>query len=109
MEKHGQALYVVSMNFTGTPEQEREFNAWYNSTHVPDVVSMHGFLAGTRYEAVRQTKRQRKYIAVYEIENEDLMNRAVDGPLHEITKDFTARYLDLTSDWSAQRWRRIGP
>ena len=110
MEKKGQALYIVSMNFTGTQEQEVEFNEWYNKIHVSDALRVPGFLTGDRYEAVRPGKKQRRYIAVYEVENEDVMNKGVDGPIMaEVSGDFRKKYLNLTSDWSLYRWRRIGP
>ncbi len=110
MEKHGQALYVVSMNFTGTPEQEAVFNEWYNKVHLPDALRTPGFISGVRYEAVRPAGKQRKYIAVYEVENEEIMNEGVDGPvMAEVSGDFKKNYLNLTSDWSLHRWKRIGP
>ena len=110
MEQKGQALYMVSMNFTGTPGQEMEFNEWYNKIHLPDALRVPGFLSGNRYEVIRPTPKQRKYIAVYEVIDEDALNEGVDGPvMTEVSADFRKNYLNLTSDWSLHRWKRIGP
>ncbi len=110
MVKKANGLYIVSMNFTGTPEQEAEFNDWYNNIHVADTLRIPGFIAGNRYQAVRPTRKQRRYIAIYEVENEDALNTGVDGPImKEVSGDFQEKYLNLTADWSLHRWKRIGP
>ena len=109
MEVKGQALHIVAMNFIGTPEQEVEFNKYYNKIHIPDVLKVPGFLSGIRYEAVNPTPDQRKYIAIYEIENEKMMNEAVENPLMEEARaDFRGKYGDLRSDLLIHRWKLIG-
>ncbi len=52
------------------PAHEEEFNRWYNTTHVPNIVNCPGFISGRRYRAVRG---EPKYMALYEIESVDAM------------------------------------
>jgi hypothetical protein len=61
-----------------TDELEDEFNRWYSEEHLPDVVSVPGFTAATRYRLTdlnvgRQFKPwivPRRYLAIYELEVE---------------------------------------
>jgi antibiotic biosynthesis monooxygenase (ABM) superfamily enzyme len=46
------------------PEAEREFNEWYNTEHVPQLLGVPGFLSGRRYQAV---EGEPKYLALYEL------------------------------------------
>jgi hypothetical protein len=58
------------------PSREDEYNQWYDSTHVPDVLKVPGFVAATRYK-VADTQfgpvdTPGRYIALYEVEVDDL-------------------------------------
>jgi uncharacterized protein (TIGR02118 family) len=58
------------------PASEAEYNAWYESTHIPDVLKIPGFVACTRYK-VAETQfgpvpTPASYVAFYEIEVDDL-------------------------------------
>lgn len=63
--------------FTNPVEgKEAEFNEWYNKHHIPDVLNVPGFVSGQRF---RLTDTQfggdggpRRYLALYEIETDDL-------------------------------------
>lgn len=51
------------------PAREREFNEWYNTYHVPEVLArIPGAKSATRFEVVGQKPGEAKYIAVYEID-----------------------------------------
>ena len=53
--------------------REKEFNKWYDSTHVPDILETPGFVGCTRYELMGNPgPGQGKYLAVYEVESDDL-------------------------------------
>ena len=54
------------------PSQEEEFNRWYDETHLPDVLETPGILRATRYENSDPSEGQGKYLALYEIESEDI-------------------------------------
>lgn len=51
------------------PKYEEEFNAWYNTEHLADLLSLPGFLDAARYVA---EKGGPKYLAVYELANADV-------------------------------------
>ncbi|MBI4636781.1 MAG: hypothetical protein HY727_10580 [Candidatus Rokubacteria bacterium] len=61
--KKGTALLMVWADVP--PEQEEEFNRWYNEEHLAERLSVPGFLSGARYEAV---KGGPKHLACYELE-----------------------------------------
>ena len=55
------------------PAREKEFNEWYDNTHVPDVLETPGFVSCTRYEMIGDPgPGQGKFLAVYEVESDDL-------------------------------------
>jgi antibiotic biosynthesis monooxygenase (ABM) superfamily enzyme len=49
------------------PEQEEEFNAWYNTEHIQQITSIPGFINGRRYMALEGVP---KYLALYELHDE---------------------------------------
>ncbi|HKF30248.1 MAG TPA: DUF4286 family protein [Candidatus Binataceae bacterium] len=72
MAKH---TFIV---FTNSVEgKESEYNDWYNRQHIPDVLNTPGFVSGQRFRLAdtqmsRDGDRTHKYLAVYEIETDDL-------------------------------------
>jgi hypothetical protein len=57
--------------------KEAEFNEWYNSNHIPDVLNVPGFVSGHRFRLADaqmggEASRAYKYLALYEIETDDL-------------------------------------
>ena len=70
MAKKGNGIYLVYSDVD--PVQEEEFNAWYNTEHIPELLEVPGVLDAARYEAV---KGGPKYLAAYELENIDSSSR----------------------------------
>ena len=61
------------------PAREKEFNEWYDNTHVPDVLETPGFVSCTRYEMIGDPgPGQGKFLAVYEVESDDLPSAMAD-------------------------------
>ena len=64
--------------FTNPVEgKESEYNDWYNRQHIPDVLNIPGFVSGQRFRLAdaqmsRDGSRAHKYLAIYEIETDDL-------------------------------------
>ena len=55
------------------PAREAEFNEWYNSTHIPDILQAEGFVAATRFQVLGNPgPGQGKFLAVYEVEADEL-------------------------------------
>ena len=65
MAKKGRAIFLVYTDLADEKYDE-EFNAWYDTQHLPQLLSMPGFLDAARYVAL---KGGPKYLAAYEIEN----------------------------------------
>ena len=59
-----------------SPEREDEFNAWYDETHVPEVLALPGFVSAKRYRLVPGpgvgTPPANPYLVVYELEGVDV-------------------------------------
>ncbi|NMO01624.1 hypothetical protein HH308_10410 [Gordonia sp. TBRC 11910] len=67
--------YWVLTNPT-TPEQEDEYNEWYDNVHVHDAAAVPGFQSAQRFELAEHQRGEApfpyKYGAMYEIETDDL-------------------------------------
>jgi hypothetical protein len=63
MVKKGEGLFLVYTDLID-PKYEEEFNAWYNTEHLPELLTLPGFLDAARYVAARGGP---KYLAVYEL------------------------------------------
>ena len=68
MEKH---ILVVGLNCSD-PAKEGEFNDWYNTIHLPDVLETPGFVRATRWEHTDPKEKDAKFLAVYDIETDDI-------------------------------------
>jgi hypothetical protein len=69
MAKKGQAIFLVYTDLND-PKYDEEFNAWYNTEHLPELLALPGFLDAARYVA---EKGGPKYLAAYELESVDAM------------------------------------
>lgn len=54
------------------PSRENEFNDWYDNVHLPDILETPGFLRAVRYENTSPAEGQGRFLAMYEIETDDL-------------------------------------
>jgi hypothetical protein len=70
MAKKGRAIYLVYTDLVDDKYDE-EFNAWYNTRHLPQLMAIPGILDAARYVAV---KGGPKYLAVYELESADVIH-----------------------------------
>ena len=65
--------FVVLSN--PTAGKEAEYNEWYNGQHIPDVRNVPGFVRAQRFklaDAQMGKHNPHKYLAIYEIETDDL-------------------------------------
>jgi len=63
MAKKGQGIFLVYTDLID-PKYEEEFNAWYNTEHLAELLALPGVLDAARYVATRGGP---KYLAAYEI------------------------------------------
>src|SRR5438552_14770744 len=71
MTKKSNGIFLVYTDID--PKFEEEFNAWYNTEHLGELLSLPGFLEAARYVA---EKGGPKYLAVYELTSADAMKTA---------------------------------
>ena len=67
MAKKGRSIFLVYTDLVDDKYDE-EFNAWYDTQHIPQLLSLPGFLDAARYVAV---KGGPKYLAAYELESSE--------------------------------------
>jgi hypothetical protein len=62
---------IVKTDFHGNEEEEREFNEWYDRTHLPELASHEGFQGGWRLRMEPDDgdlgERRQRYWAVYRV------------------------------------------
>ena len=68
-------VFVVSTK--PVPGQDAEYNLWYDTRHIPDVLAVPGIVSARRFKAT--VDNQPQYLALYEIETDD-----ADGVMAEI-------------------------
>lgn len=66
-------LYVAT--YPTTPEQADEFNRWYDEVHLPEIVALPGYVSARRFAPRTEGA---PYIALYEMESDDLQKTADD-------------------------------
>ena len=55
------------------PAREEEFNDWYDNIHLPDMLEVPGMINATRWVSAESKEgQQRKYLAMYELETDDI-------------------------------------
>ncbi|MGK0172914.1 MAG: hypothetical protein ACI9W2_004658 [Gammaproteobacteria bacterium] len=69
MSEQAPGLLLVMMEIA--PEHEEDFNRWYDEEHVPERMSIPGFVRARRFRALEGTP---KYLALYELENVDALD-----------------------------------
>jgi hypothetical protein len=63
------AFFVLSNPVAG---REAEYNEWYDTMHLPDVLKVPGIVAAQRFRAVQdQGNLPQRYLAYYEMEADD--------------------------------------
>lgn len=66
---------MIAYTNPSRPDREDEFNKWYDTIHIPQILALPGFVRATRFQVAEQQivpgERTRRYVAVYEIESDD--------------------------------------
>jgi hypothetical protein len=69
------AIMLVWSN-PSEPSREDEYNKWYDSEHIPDVLKIPAFTGATRYKVSEAqfgpVNTPAQYIAIYEVDTDDL-------------------------------------
>jgi hypothetical protein len=77
-------LYLLIVTAEIDPEQEADWNRWYDTVHLPDALACPGVLSGRRYASVgevgsnergqRNMSNTRVYTTIYEITGPAVVN-----------------------------------
>ena len=86
-------LIAVQTNCTD-PSREKEFNDWYDNTHVPEVLEVQGIVRMTRYENVKATIRSPIFSSDW---SKHPSRRSGKSPFDESSGDQANRALLLSS------------
>lgn len=89
-------ILTVATNCTD-PTREAEFNEWYDKTHLPDILETPGYVRATRYENIKPAEGEAKFLAVYEIETDDIRAVMKANAENMERKRASGRFSDLTA------------
>ena len=81
-------INMVEMYVTD-PSREKEVDEWFQNIHIPDVLETPGFVSAKRYVMKEPRNGRGKYVAIYEIETDDIEKTLA------IRKEFMAKEREL--------------
>lgn len=67
---------IMAVTMAVKPENDEEFNRWYNEEHVPERLECPGFVVARRFKAVEgefEHQEALNYLAIYELESLDAL------------------------------------
>jgi len=90
------------------PSREEEFNEWYTKIHIADMFENPAVVRATRYVNNDPNAGPGKYLAIYEVESED-----IDKTLAAINESMAkkreqGRYSELLVVVSMDTYKQIG-
>lgn len=86
------------------PEAEREFNEWYDSEHIPQLLGVPGFLSGRRYQAV---EGEPKYLALYDLTDADVLKSDAFRQVRELPTEWTKKMRPLFRNTAIGTYRQL--
>lgn len=121
MPKNG--LLIVSCNID--PSKEEEFNEFYNGKHLDVALKIPGYLTGQRFRVFEEPDltsavpgappdtffagRQRKFIAVYEVDCEEAIQGVKTSPAAAASVKEFFDWVPYLKDVSVTFYREISP
>lgn len=70
------AKHIVMALTNPVEGREADYNAWFETAHIPELLAVPGFLSAQRYEVagdqVMPDRPPYQYVTVYEVESDDL-------------------------------------
>jgi len=92
------------------PGKEKEFQLWYNKTHMPLVLTIPGVIRGTRYERIENDEQYPRFFNIYEMDNVESIKESYKSKMMEAaTEDVRVNgpRVGLNVRWRTY-YRRIG-
>jgi len=99
-------IRVVESNCTDAA-READFHEWYNTVHLPDMLETPGIIRAARYEAVDPKEGEARFLAVYEIETDDIDELMKVSQANIAGKKAQGRMSDLIASVSHRNYRQI--
>jgi predicted Fe-Mo cluster-binding NifX family protein len=95
------------------PTREAEYHDWYNNMHIPDILLTPSFVSARRYEIKDFRDGRGKYLAIYEIETDDIDNTMkirLDKRAEEVKlgRASASRNNLSRAVWRDMLWKQIG-
>ncbi len=90
------------------PSREDEFNDWYNNIHLPDILETPGFVRAVRYENTNPAEGQGRFLAMYEIETDDLARTLAEFDEIVNKRAKQGRMSDLVIAVGGGLYRQVG-
>ncbi len=90
-------VFVVMTN--PVEGKDKEYNDWYSNVHLKEVVAIKGFKSAQRFkltEAQQLDNQPYKYMAIYEVENED-----VEGTIQNLNEAADTLNMEPVIDYSS--------
>lgn len=87
-------LVIVETNCKDAT-RDAEFNHWYDTVHIPDVLSFPDHKSAARYILKDPTPGKGKYIAIYEIETDDIKKTMEASMKQREAKRAAGRWTEL--------------
>jgi len=68
------AKYVMVVPSSAKAGREKDYNEWYDSSHIHDICALPGVISGRRFDAdpASMAPPPADYLAIYEIETDDI-------------------------------------
>src|SRR5262245_46766005 len=86
------------------PEAEREFNQWYDTEHIPELLGVPGFVSGHRYQAV---EGEPKYLALYELTEVAVLKSDAFRAVREMPTEWTKKMRPLFRNTAIGEYQQI--
>jgi len=99
-------IRVVETNCTDAA-REAEFHEWYNKVHLPDMLETPGIIKATRYEDVEPSEGKGKFLAIYEIETDNIDKLMKASRDNVARKRAEGRFSELITSVSHRNYRQI--
>lgn len=78
-----------------TPGDDDTYNAWYNSKHKSDLLTVDGAKSVRRFKVAARNRIDKDYVSITEVEAESA--EAVMSQLAQKASDFEGSHLDRTT------------
>ena len=100
---------LVAETNCSTPSKEKEYNHWYDTVHIPDILETPGIFRATRYENSEPPEGKGKFLAIYEVETEDIEQTSASMGEIVTRKWEQGRMSELVVPVSATFYKQMGP